>query len=42
MKELDINARAIVVPETAEDAIDCEESGRLELVPMDKFEGRES
>ena len=40
MKELDINARAIVVPEMAEEATDCEERGRLALVPMDKFEGR--
>lgn len=43
MNELDINARAIVVPEMAEEAIsDCEESGRVVLVPMNKSEGREA
>jgi hypothetical protein len=42
MKELDINARAIVVPEMAEEAIDCEESGRDDPVPMNKSEGREA
>lgn len=41
MNELDINARAIVVPEMAEEAVsDCEESGRVVRVPMIKSEGR--
>lgn len=40
MKELDINARAMVVPETEEEA-DCEESGRGVLVPMNKSGGRD-
>lgn len=43
MNELDINARAIVVPEMADEAIsDCEESGRVVLTPMSKSEGREA
>ena len=41
MNELDINARAIVVPEMAEEAVsDCEESGRVVRGPMIKSEGR--
>lgn len=42
MKELDINARAIVVPEMAEEATDSEESGRVILLPMNKSGGREA
>jgi hypothetical protein len=43
MNELDINARAIVVPEMADEAVsDWEESGRVVLVPMNKSEGREA
>lgn len=39
MKELDINARAIVVPEMAEDATDSDESGRVNLLPMNNSGG---
>ena len=40
INELDINARAIVVPESAEKGVvspEWEETGRVVLVPINKF-----
>ena len=42
INELDINARARVVPERAEEVVsDCEESGRAVLAPINKSGGHE-